>query len=50
MKNVYDMEIQQLRQQLCDAELRLAQTTELYNREKFEKETNAMAFKRILES
>lgn len=39
-----------MQQQVCDAEMRLAHTTELYTKEKIEKENNAVAFKRILET
>ncbi len=50
MKTMYEKEIHQLRQQVHDAELRLTHTTELYTKEKIEKESNALAFKRILET
>jgi len=38
-----------MRQQVYDAELRSAQATELYTKEKIEKESNELAFRRILE-
>jgi hypothetical protein len=50
MKKSCESDIKELRQQLYDAELRLVHTTELYTKEKIEKESNAMAFKRILET
>lgn len=50
MKSIYEKELQQMRQQVYDAEVRLAQTTELYTKEKIEKESNELAFKRILET
>lgn len=37
-----------MRQQVYDAELRLTHTTELYNKEKIENKSNAIAFKQIL--
>jgi hypothetical protein len=42
--------MEHLRQQADDAELRLAHTTELYTKEKIEKERNILAFKRVLET
>lgn len=50
MKNVYEKEVKKLRRQIYDAELRLTHTTELYTKEKIEKESNSLAFKRILET
>ena len=50
MRNIYEKSINQMRQQVYDAELRLSQTTELYEKEKMQNENNALTFKKILET
>eukprot|EP00826_Nyctotherus_ovalis_P015674 TRINITY_DN14476_c0_g1_i10.p2 TRINITY_DN14476_c0_g1~~TRINITY_DN14476_c0_g1_i10.p2 ORF type:complete len:133 (+),score=44.12 TRINITY_DN14476_c0_g1_i10:193-591(+) len=49
MKSIYEKDLKQMRQQVYDAEFRLAQATELYAKEKIEKESNELVFRRMLE-
>lgn len=49
MKSIYEKDLKHMRQQVYDAEFRLAQATELYAKEKIEKESNELVFRRMLE-
>ena len=48
-KEMYENQLQYLQQKIEDTELKLEHVTELYTREKIEKENNASAFKSIIE-
>jgi hypothetical protein len=49
VKMMYDDEVRSLEQRLKDTELRLEHMTDMYTREKIEKENNSAAFKSIIE-